>query len=411
MRWHIQGTDALTGDHVELASDHADASTAIQSAMDRRILVSQVRPGTRAGRPRFLVPLTLALLIALGATATGLYLQNQSLRGSLDQAVAEQNRLANAVARAQQTFANISSSGTLAHDAAAQVSQLASQLADARSRMSLTQQELSVAHQQVNALQQFSQKVPTLESQLQTANQQLADAQKQLAANQILMAQLRAQITLQDRRLDSLQNAATQSAAAQLAALQKANADLSDQVEKLKAELLVLAARTPAPLPAAPADPPPAPPGNMRWALPIAYDTAQAFLVLHADSNILTPVTQPDQLMATSALLASHAVKMTLLHDRARERVYSVTLSVSLASDAPPVILNDNKALIVDFLHTCAPALKDPAPVLAAAADLAGQGSSHRHVFLADDAKITLWNDATGVYTIKVESSHEDRPG
>ena len=26
----------------------------------------------------------------------------------------------------------------------------------------------------------------------------------------------------------------------------------------------------------------------MRWALPISYETAQAFLVLHADSNVLS---------------------------------------------------------------------------------------------------------------------------
>ena len=272
--------------------------------------------------------------------------------------------------------------------------------------MSLTQQELSVAHQQVNVLQQFSQKVPTLETQLQTVQQQLADAQKQLEASQTLITQLRTQITLQDRRLDSLQNATTQAAANELAALHKTNADLSDQVDKLKAELLVLAAKTPTRLVAdPPVDPPPA---AMRWALPISYNTAQAFLVLHADSNVLTPATQPDQLVATTAVLASHAVKMTLLHDRASERVYSATLTVSLAADAPAIILADNKSLIVDFLHLYAPALKDPAPLLAATADLAGQDPSHRHVFFAEDAKITLWNDKTGVYHFQVESSHED---
>jgi len=61
-----------------------------------------------------------------------------------------------------------------------------------------------------------------------------------------------------------------------------------------------------------------------------------------------------------------------------------------------------------EFLRAFAPGFKDADAVLAGAALLAGQDAARRLVFLGTDSKVTLWNDKTGVYTVQVESSHEE---
>ncbi len=191
------------------------------------------------------------------------------------------------------------------------------------------------------------------------------------------------------------------------AILQAANAARAAEIDQLKAELLAAAARPPAPPTPAPAEPP----AQNRWALRIAYDAAHAFLVLHADANTVTSLAGgggPDaSLITATAVMAANAVQFRILHDRAQERVYSATLAVSLAADAPRDILAANKALIADYLRVFAPSLKDSAALIGATAQLAGQDETRRLLFLADDCKVTLWNDKTGNYTIRVESSHE----
>jgi hypothetical protein len=180
------------------------------------------------------------------------------------------------------------------------------------------------------------------------------------------------------------------------------------EIDTLSAELLLAAARPPdAPAPALP--PEPAPPAPSHWALRISYDAAHAFLVLHADHNALAaaPAAGGEPWIATTGLLVANAVRMQIVHDRAREVVYGALLAASLAADAPPDKLAENKALIADFLRTFAPDFKDAGAVIAASAALAGQDASRKLVFTGTDHKVSLWNDKTGVYTFQVESSHE----
>jgi hypothetical protein len=410
MRWHIQGTDSVSGRDVELTVHEEEATRAVQSAMDRQIVVSAVRP-MGAGKARWLVPLTLALalVIALGGVGVGLYLENGTLRGKLDQALAEQRRMAASVEQAQRTADSIRAGGNLAQAAATQVAQLADELAAARSRMSLTERQLSAAHEQLSDLELAAQKVPGLEAQLVSAHEKLDTAQKQLQDSRQLAEQLRADLNMQNLLLAQVQNAQppVDPAVGQVAELQKANGNLAAEIERLKAELLQVAAR--------PADPPapapvPAPPAPNRWALRISYEEAYAFLVLHSDSNAIAaaPAGGGEALITSTGLLAANAVRMSFVHDASRERVYGATLAASLAADAPPDKLAENRALIAEFLRTFAPDFKDADAAIAATAQLVGQDASRRMVFLGADGKVTLWNDKTGVYTFQVDSSHQD---
>ena len=405
MRWHIQGTDSISGKDVELTVHGEQATQAVQAAIGRGIVVSAVRPG--AARARWIVPLTLALVIALGGVGVGLYLENGALRGKLDQALAEQSRMAASVEQAQRTADSIRAGGNLAQGTATQVAQLANELAAARSRMSLTERQLSAAHEQLSDLERAAQKVPGLEGRLAAAQEKLDTAQKQLLESRQLAEQLRGELDAQGRRLMQLQNArpAAEQAEAKIAELEKANGALAAEINTLKAELLLAAAR--------PADPPPAPepapPAPHRWALRISYEAAHGFLVLHSDHDAVQVAPADGAgLLASTGLLAGNAVRMRVVYDQARERVYSAALAASLATDAPADKLAENRALIAEFLRTFMPGFKDADAVLAGAALLAGQDAARRLVFLGTDSKVTLWNDKTGVYTVQVESSHEE---
>ena len=131
--------------------------------------------------------------------------------------------------------------------------------------------------------------------------------------------------------------------------------------------------------------------------------------MLHADRDTLAavPAGGGEPWIATTGLLAANAVRMRIVHDQAHECVYSATLAASLATGAPPDKLAENKALIAEFLRTFAPDFKDVDAVIAAAPSLAGQDASRKLVFTGADHKVSLWNDKTGVYTFRVESSHE----
>jgi len=223
-----------------------------------------------------------------------------------------------------------------------------------------------------------------------------------------LAARLRAELDAQSRRLEQLRNAQTPAAPAvtQVAELQKANGSLAAEIDKLKAELLLVAARPSDPPPPAPA---PEPPAQNRWALRVSYEAAHDFLVLHSDHDAIAaaPAGGGEEFLASTGLLAANAVRMRIVHDQARERVFSATLTASLAADAPPDKRAENRALIAEFLRTFMPGFKNADAVFAAAAQLAGQDAARRMVFLGEDGKVTLWNDKTGVYAFQVESSHE----
>ncbi len=416
MRWQITGTDADTGRIAELVVEEPEAAEAIRYAMARRIVVEKISGA--GGWRRLAMPAVMVLFAAAVVAGAIFYVQNQSLRGELDQALGEQTRLAGSVAQAENLAAELRDHGNLTQDAADRVRKLADDLSDARGRMSLTQQELTAAQKHSDDLQMAAGRVPDLEKQVADLGVQLAQAQQQLKTNAEKATEMQAELSLQRKRMDDEQKLETGDAqeAAKAKELEKSNADLSAEIDKMKQDLLVATARlsaTPASDPAAdPADAPqaaPAAPAPARWAIRSNFDDANAFMLLHIDRDTLTSTGAADGLTATGGALPENAATMRVVHDRARERVYQVILSLSLAADAPHDKLAENQKFAADFVRTFAPAIKAPDELVnAASAQLAGQNGDRRLVFLAEDARITVWNNHEGLFTFRVDSSHSE---
>ncbi len=404
MRWQIHGTDATTGQEIELALDEQEASRAVKAAIERHIIVDRVTSARGGSAWRIL---SGTLVVAFAGVAAVLLAQNLIIRHNLQQALDEQTQLALTVSHAEQTVNQIRTGGNLAAPAATQVNKLAEELASSRSRISVTEQQLTAARQKVMAMEESAARVPELERQLVAIHEQLADAQRQLDQSKQLADQFRTQTTLQARRLDELDHLKpSDEAVAKIAQLDATNKDLAGQIEKLKSELLLAAARSTIPDTAAPLDPPPTATAT-PWALGMSYDAARDFTLLHIDRNSVATAAADGNLLSTYGMQGSNALRIQFVHDKTKERVYSGTLTVSLSTDAPKDKLDENRKAVADFLQTFAPGLKAGTDVLAAAAQLAAQDDTHRMVILGPDAKLTMWNNK-GAYTFRVESPRGD---
>jgi hypothetical protein len=397
MRWLIQGTDAVTGQSVELSLEDEEATRAVKTAIAKQIVVDRIGPANRRGLWRFIAP---TLIVILAGAATALVAQNLVLRHNLEKVTDEEWQLAQSVAQAEQAVKDLRDHGNLATQEAVKMTRVADDLA--RARISATEQQLVAARQKAIAMEETAAKVPGLERQLLALHEQLGDAQKQLDQSEKLAGQLRTQTTLQERRLGELEKMKpSDEAAARIAQLDAANKTLAGEIEKLKGELLTAVAVA-SPSPVALVELPPAPAANTPWALGMTFDAARDFAVLHSDRESMS-TTPAGTLFATAGMNAANAVRIQFLHDKSRERVYSGTLTVALVADAPKDKLEQNRKTVLDFLGVFAPGLKEKADVLAATAQLAASDETRRIVFVGPDAKITMWNNK-GAYTFRAES-------
>jgi uncharacterized phage infection (PIP) family protein YhgE len=404
MRWLIHGTDAVTGQEVELALDEQEASRAVKSANDRQIVVDRITSARSGSIWRIVAGI---LIVALAGVAAALLVQNLVVRHNLEQALDEQTQLSQSVSQAEQTVNEIRTHGNLAANAATQASKLAEELANSR-RISSTEQQLTAARQKVIAIEETAARVPELERQLVALHEQLSDAQRQLDQSRQLAEQFRTQTVLQGRRLDQLeQMKPSDEATAKIAQLDNANKDLAGQIDKLKSELLIAAARSTAPDAAPPLDPTPPVAAATPWALGMTFDAARDYLLLNVDRESAATVPAAGGLFTTYGVHAANAVRVEFVHDKTKDRVYSGTLTVALAADTPKDKLDENRKAVADFLQAFAPGIKAAGDVLVAAGQLSAQDDSHRLVILGADAKLTLWNNK-GAYTFHVESPRGD---
>jgi hypothetical protein len=267
MLWYIRGTDADHDLPVELLIHAADAPSAIQTAMRRGIVVSHIR---RQGIIRYKSLILLVLCAVLGAGCWWTYAQNGDLRQKLDQTLVEQNRMADSVAAAERTVANLKASGTLEKNSA---TQLAGELAAARSRMSLSEQQLASSQQRMTDLENAAKLAGELDIEVRTLKPKLQAATEEVG-------RLRTETAMQARRIEELQTPPKplpdkslervaelektlaemrQTAAAELekaaAELQKERAAQEEEskaqaveIEKLKKELLALVKEGTAPV-------------------------------------------------------------------------------------------------------------------------------------------------------------------
>jgi myosin heavy subunit len=416
MRWHVQGTDVATDRRVELSIDEVDATRAIKAAIDRKIVVSQISPG-RYPVYRYLAPIATLLFGAAAIFATALFMQNQGLwskleqtQSKLDQTLTEQTQLAASLEQAQSLAADIRSHGSLSDRDSAQVKTMADELASARGKMSLTEQQLTAAHEQNVKFEAAAARVPGLEKDLNSTQLDLADAQTRLRQSDSQAADLRTQLQVQTRRVEELQSQQITSptSAQKIASLERTNKDLSEQLEKIKDELLLNVAHSTTPHNAAtePApDPAPVAAALPHWSLRTSYDAAADFLALHSDvETVRQAPSDTDATITSQGVQRGNLSRLSFTHDRAKSRVFEASLSISLAADAPKDKLAENIALVTQFLATFAPSAKDAAAMInTATTQLAGLDPNRRLQFLVDDSRITIWNNREGTFTFKVE--------
>lgn len=339
--------------------------------------------------------------IALATTALYSYESNARRETAL-----EASRLSTTLAHVRQL------ADTDHHATEAALTDTRQNLAAARQNLADTQQRLTATGQRLTELQSAIAAAPAsdpaaLQSSLDTANRNLAAA---VAANTDLSAQL--------ARL-------RQSAAATVPviksdpgllehqrSLESANADLQSQIDTLKSQLLQLAAQStdanPSDQQPAATETAPKPLAETRWALGITYDTAQGFANLCFDRNSLRE-SPADPYRKSTATRAEGASTFRFVHDAAHDRVFAATLTLSLSPDAPRDRLTENAKLAALFVHTFAPACRNPDEWLAAATrQLAGKDASQRLSFVDTTYKITASNDAHNTFTFKIESPRND---
>jgi hypothetical protein len=409
MRWHVYGTDAGTGQDVVLALDEQEATHAVQTAIAKRILVSHVTREAGEGLRRRLVPLACATVVVLLSLCAAVYVQNLSIRGRLDRAVAEQKRLAQIAAQAE-TLASQIRQGAAEHNAgkaeetAQQMAQLIEQLASARTWASQTEQALTTTYQQMGQLEQVANEVPTLRAKLKAE----ADALQRSAAEVVRLGQENA---LQRRKIEELaaMPPTPDPVLKKLAQAEEANKELAGQVEMLKSQLLLAAAVSTAPTPVeqevAPVAAIPA-----RWAMRTEFGAATEFLRVNFDKETFRTAASPDGTVASTGGRPANAALFRLLHNPAKDRVFGATLRVSLAADAPREKLAENQTLVIGFLQVFASSLEKPEGLMNAALARVGSrsGAGERWVWLGEDCKLSVWHNGNGEYCFRAESPRGD---
>ncbi|HVX84192.1 MAG TPA: hypothetical protein VG893_09810 [Terracidiphilus sp.] len=353
--------------------------------------------GPRVRRRRYSISRMCCMAIAAGAStiALGMAILYSCESIQHHEAAGEVTRLA----------------GTLAHlrtDAELQTRQTSALIADLRKQLQQRQAEAPSASPDNSAAADAA-----LQHQVEQAQNALAAAVSESTrltetlhksqSEAAVIPDLKAALAASDVRQKSLQSACD-SLREQLAALQT-------QEQALKDQLLIAAAQSTDDSDAAssPSDPAPASAAEIRWALGISFDTAKGFASLCFDrESIHDAPTGHQNLRRTSATRASNAALFRFTSDAPRQRVYDAALTVSLAADGPHDRLVENTRLVQLFLHTFAPAFRDPDAWLNnTVKQLAGHSPSDRLVLLDTTFKITAYNDG-GNFTFKVESPHDD---
>jgi hypothetical protein len=420
MRWHVHGTDALTGQDVELAINDPQAEQAVKAAIDRRIVVSHVTADAAHTWRWMLRPAALLCLVSLAGISAGLLAHNITLRKTLDKTILDQSRLGKSIAEAERAVAEIRSNPDRTEDTSEQMKKLADDLAAARSRMSLTEQQLSATHQHLNNLEAAAMNLSHAEAEVATLTQQLAAARAQIKEHERVTTQLWTDLAHQARRVQQLERLPAEAdvaATARIASLEAANHELTGELENLKEQLLIAVAKAhvaaTAPAEAVPASPPP----PALWSLRISYDDAQKFLALNTDPETVTtrtngavndPEADAQTLFTSSGALAENALRIRFVHDRDKEQVFSAALVVPPAADAPKEKAEENAGLIADFLRLFVPGVEEPESIVAyAMKQAASLNEDRRALFLAQDCKITAWTTKAGLVTIQVDANRD----
>ncbi|MGN6369188.1 MAG: hypothetical protein ACTHN5_13085 [Phycisphaerae bacterium] len=382
MRWRVHGTDAATGQPVMLAVDEMLATDAVQAALSKRIIVSHV---TREGLRRALFPLACAVVVVMIPLCAAMYWYQERALQQIQLLQKDQARLTTQLTESETAVRDLKAAGA--------------SLVDYRAVLT--------ANEKIHALEQ---QLTAARAQVETDNDLAArlDAMNQaLAASRQQMAQLQNNITEQVRQAQAATAAKDQ---LRVDALDNANRELAGQIDTLKAQLLLAAANSVATAPPkSEEDPAPAGPVITRWALRTSYDAASDFVALHFDKDSQQVQPQGDGTVLWTAMSPANASMVRVLCDNQKRRVYSVSLTVSLAPDAPKAKLDENLKLVVQTLTRFAPSLKhaaEKAPRLAA--ELADKNADERMMIVGDDTKLTVWNNGSGAFTWRIESRGTD---
>jgi hypothetical protein len=375
-----------------LAMEAAAPEAAVQAAMGKGMVVTRVTRRARSGIAMVLAGVCCAAIL-LGAGCAILYWRHRTVRSELLEAMAENGRLAGALADTGEIVTRLEHRTQVLEQAQGGAARsLVDQLDAARAQLAVSEKELTVARGRMDGLEKIASGA--------------GRARQDLATVQARAADLEGQLQTQRRRVQELE---TSSAAAEK--IKSANRDLAAQVDLLKSQLLEQAAKSDAvPMLAQPVEPAIVPERHPRWAIGTSYDATSDFIALHFDKDAAATVPGNEGVAITTSALTANAATIRVVHDTQRQRVYAVTLSLSFAADAPKKKLAENQQLVADFVRAFAPGFTAPDGWLSGAVRaLTDKGAGERMIRIGEDFKLTVWNNGGGVYLWKIESPREDQ--
>ena len=369
----------MTGQPVMLTVEESAATHAVQTALSKRIVVSHV---TRESVRRALFPLACAGVIVLGGFSAWLIQREAAARNDLASLRASEF-LARTEVAAQPV---VLPSSQAAVNVDRQNEEAKAALAALTNRLTLTEARAA---------------------QLEAEGTNLK-LQQQKAA-EALTAQIRMTQTDEQKAAEASDRAAR--AENTLGSLSQANKELAGQVDAMKSQLLASAAKTSMEVtPTTDAGNEASPRSRpMRWALRTSYDTASDFVAMHFEKDSMQTEPLPDGTAAWSATSSANAATVRVTHDREKRRVYTATLTVSLATDAPKEKLGENLQLVTAFLRAFAPGVKDTeSRANGLVGQLANKDASERSVLVGAVTRVTVWNNGAGLYSWRAESVGND---
>lgn len=382
MRWQVDGTDAITGQPLTLGIDEPEAVQAVHSALAKKILVKRIIPTRPLSRVYFVA--AFVLIFFLSAASVYLYRSQQTALGRLHDTLELQSQLTHALGKTDEALRSLSAHLITGPDATLPPAVPIDSPQSLLDELTASQSRIAQLEKQIS--QQPS--TPSPDPTINALRQQLAETEHRAAD---METQLRTQ---------SVHSQADLSRAA------AANHALAQQIDALKAELLTAAAVSTGN--ESEKDASPQRQVVTRWALPTRFADAADFLNIHFDKDTVRYSPSGDDNVLGTGVLAANADTLRLLFDHDKERLYSATLTVSLAPDAPPQQMRENLDLVANYLKTFAPSFKETDTWTAGTLqELIGKTPNQRLMFVANEYLITAWNEnpSSGLVSFKIEPS------
>ena len=340
-----------------------------------------------------MVPMAWGTAVALAATCGMLLSQRGTEHEQMWAEQVRQTSLLASLADAHGTIGGLEGRvEALQKESGVIPAEMVEELGAAKRHVAITERELALMRVQVSDLRKIVTASAGLQGDLLAAKDKLVSSQKRVG-------QLEVQLKTESQRVKELEGQ------------ELANKELAGTVEQLKEQAVMLAVQSEVlgrgAKPTLELPEPRTEGGTMggQWALPIRCDRAMDFMVSQFSHESVVATRGGDGTIITTAVLPENAATMRVVHDTEKQRVYSATLTLSLAADSPRVKRTENLQLIHAFIKTIAPSSDETQEWIAdVVKKLAGKDSAERVMRVGPNYKLTVWNNKMGMYTWRIES-------